>query len=99
MDPVVDFEPFDQSDDEGDKENTSNTGQSDIHSDQENDTDFKLHTLIPNLDIEIHAAETPTPTPECTLMTMNSNNNIPVSSIATMESLEHLKVGGIIFNA
>jgi len=53
--------------------------------------------LIPNLDIEIHAAQTPTPIQDCTHVINNTNNEIPSSSFATMESLEYFKPEGTFF--
>ena len=91
LDPVVDFEPLDQSDEEEKKEDTLNISLNITTSDKENNSDFEVHTLIPNLYIEIHAAQTPTPVPECTLMEMNTRDFIPASSIARMESLDHFK--------
>ena len=92
MDPVVDFDPNSQSDDEDQKE-FSNIEKGTSNSQQHED-DFKLHTLIPNLDIEIHAAQTPTPIQEYTHVISNTNSEIPSSSFATMESLEYFKIEG-----
>ena len=95
MDPVVDFDPNSQSDEEDQK--PYDTIEKDNSNSQHQEEDFKLHTLIPNLDIEIHAAQTPTPIQDCTHVINNTNNEIPSSSFATMESLEYFKPEGTFF--
>jgi hypothetical protein len=93
MDPVVDFDPNSQSDDE-DQKQCGAIEKDTLMSQQEEEEDFKLHTLIPNLDIEIHAAQTPTPVQDYKYVINNTNNEIPSSSFATMESLEYFKPEG-----
>ena len=96
MDPVVDFDPNSQSDDED--QNQYGAIEKDTLKSQQEEDDFKIHTLIPNLDIEIHAAQTPTPNQDYKYVISNTNNEIPSSSLATMESLEYFKPEGTLFH-
>ena len=91
IDPVVDFDPNSQSDDDDPKK--SCTKEKNVIHSQSHEADFKLHVLIPNEDIEIHAAQTPTPSQDFKAIS-NATNEIPSTSFATMESLEYLKLEG-----
>ena len=96
MDPVVDFDisssltDEDQSKDgDGVKAPDSNT--SNVYKKEEPETDFDLHILIPNLDIEVHAAQTPSPAKQIDL---NNITNQMSATLAKMESLEPAKTEG-----
>ena len=102
MDPVVDFDisssltDEDQSkDDDGVKAPDSNT--SNLYKKEEPATDFDLHILIPNLDIEVHAAQTPSPAKQSNSnvdinqIDMNNITNQMSATLAKMESLEPAK--------
>ena len=100
MDPVVDFDisssltDEDQSKDgDGVKAPDSNT--SILNKKEEPATDFDLHILIPNLDIEIHAAQTPSPAKQSTVdrnqIDLNNITNHMSATLAKMESLEPAK--------
>ena len=100
MDPVVDFDisssltDEDQSkDDDGVKAPDSNT--SNLYKKEEPATDFDLHILIPNLDIEVHAAQTPSPAKQSNVdidqIDINNITNQMPATLAKMESLEPAK--------
>ena len=100
MDPVVDFDisssltDEDQSKDgDGVKDPDSNT--SSFYKKEEPATDFDLHILIPNLDIEVHAAQTPSPAKQSNVdinqIDMNNITNQMSATLAKMESLEPAK--------
>ena len=100
MDPVVDFDisssltDEDQSKDgDGVKDPDSNT--SSFYKKEEPATDFDLHILIPNLDIEVHAAQTPSPAKQSNVdinqIDMNNITNQMSATMAKMESLEPAK--------
>ena len=66
MDPVVDFDISSSLTDEdksrdGDGVKAPDSNTSNLYKKEEPTTDFDLHILIPNLDIEVHAAQTPSP--------------------------------------
>ena len=99
MDPVVDFDisssltDEDQSkDDDGGKAPDSNT--SNLYKKEETATDFDLHILIPNLDIEVHAAQTPSPAKKSNedIIQIDINTNQMSATLAKMESLEPAKI-------
>ena len=100
MDPVVDFDisssltDEDQSKDgDGVKDPDSNT--SSFYKKEEPATDFDLHILIPNLDIEVHAAQTPSPAKQSNVdidqIDINNITNQMPATLAKMESLEPAK--------
>ena len=100
MDPVVDFDisssltDEDQSrDGDGVKAPDSNT--SNLYKNEEPTTDFDLHILIPNLDIEVHAAQTPSPAKQSNVdknqIDLNNITNQMSATLAKMESLEPAK--------
>ena len=100
MDPVVDFDisssltDEDQSKDgDGVKDPDSNT--SSFYKKEEPATDFDLHILIPNLDIEVHAAQTPSPAKQSNddinQIDINNITNQMSATLAKMESLEPAK--------
>ena len=100
MDPVVDFDisssltDEDQSKDgDGVKAPDSNTF--DLCNKEEPATDFDLHILIPNLDIEVHAAQTPSPAKQSSVdinqIDINNVTNQMSATLAKMESLEPVK--------
>ena len=100
MDPVVDFDisssltDEDQSKDgDGVKAPDSNT--SNLYKKEEPATDFDLHILIPNLDIEVHAAQTPSPAKQSNVdidqIDINNITNQMPATLAKMESLEPAK--------
>ena len=100
MDPVVDFDisssltDEDQSKDgDGVKDPDSNT--SSFYKKEEPATDFDLHILIPNLDIEVHAAQTTSPAKQSNVdinqIDMNNITNQMSATLAKMESLEPAK--------
>ena len=100
MDPVVDFDisssltDEDQSrDGDGVKAPDSNT--SNLYKKEEPTTDFDLHILIPNLDIEVHAAQTPSPAKQSNVdrnqIDLNNITNQMSATLAKMESLEPAK--------
>ena len=103
MDPVVDFDisssltDEDQSKDaDGVKSPDSNT--SNLYKKEEPTTDFDLHILIPNLDIEVHAAQTPSPAKQSNVdrnqIDLNNITNQMSATLAKMESLEPAKTEG-----
>ena len=103
MDPVVDFDisssltDEDQSKDgDGVKDPDSNT--SSFYKKEEPATDFDLHILIPNLDIEVHAAQTPSPAKQSNVdidqIDINNITNQMPATLAKMESLEPAKTEG-----
>ena len=100
MDPVVDFDVSssltdeDQSKDgDGVKAPDSNT--SNLYKKEEPATDFDLHILIPNLDIEVHSAQTPSPAKQSNIeinqIDINNITNYMPATLARMESLEPTK--------
>ena len=97
MDPVVDFDisssltDEDQSKDaDGVKVPDSNTSNS--YKKEEPTSDFDLHTLVPNLDIEVHAAQTPSPAKQSdVIIDINNTTNQMSATLAKMESLEPAK--------
>ena len=96
MDPVVDFDLNSVSSDEDENKGNLVANDTAHPSQHDEEKDFELHTLIPNRDIEIHAAQTPTPSHEDILVTQNTKYVIPSSSLATMESLEYFKAEGTL---
>lgn len=103
MDPVVDFDisssltDEDQSKDgDGVKAPDSNT--CNLYKKEVPTTDFDLHILIPNLDIEVHAAQTPSPAKQSNVdrnqIDLNNITNQMSATLAKMESLEPAKTEG-----
>jgi len=102
MDPVVDFDisssltDEDQSKD-GDGVKAPEANTSNLYKKEEPATDFDLHILIPNLDIEVHAAQTPSPAKQSNSnvdinqIDMNNITNQMSATLAKMESLEPAK--------
>ena len=100
MDPVVDFDisssltDEDQSND-GDRGKAPDSNTSILNKKEEPATDFDLHILIPNLDIEVHAAQTPSPAKQSNddinQIDINNITNQMSATLAKMESLEPAK--------
>ena len=100
MDPVVDFDisssltDEDQSKD-GDGGIAPDSNTSISSKKEEPATDFDLHILIPNLDIEVHAAQTPSPAKQSSVdinqIDINNVANQMSATLAKMESLEPAK--------
>ena len=100
MDPVVDFDisssltDEDQSND-GDRGKAPDSNTSILNKKEEPATDFDLHILIPNLDIEVHAAQTPSPAKQSNVdrnqIDLNNITNQMSATLAKMESLEPAK--------
>ena len=66
-----------------------------LYKKEEPATDFDLHILIPNLDIEVHAAQTPSPAKQSNVdinqIDMNNITNQMSATLAKMEILEPAK--------
>ena len=100
MDPVVDFDISSSLTDEdqpkdGDGVKAPDSNTSNLYKKEEPTTDFDLHILIPNLDIEVHAAQTPSPAKQSNVdrnqIDLNNITNQMSATLAKMESLEPAK--------